>query len=1142
MHLMAGRTPPPSLSFPPSDRTIQPVLPPDIHPSPSSTPSATATPTTNTTTTTTTTTSTSAEVARDPDIPSAADADYSRRHHHHRHRRRSSPAIPPSQDDATLPQKRSAVSLGGDSQVAAPAPKRGPAAAVPPPPPDNLPAAPLSPDSTHMVGTPARGPRISSVLACGVCKKRVDNAKWAAHQCPHKSKIWICPICGPKVAFQDSERKKFTAHVNSEHKKPVPQTQPPQPTVTNDSHSSAASQALQAPQQTTLTSNTIPWTSAAFVCSVCRVVLEDRPSLRRHQKEQKHEGHTLWRCRHCGVDFPAQQLHAGHIRNISKLETTKKTLSQSEIDTVINRVREALRSLSKYGEVLPPVDMRDIKSKPHHGTQPLSTPSMYEVFPAQMAEANLFFKRVKENWNEFPNSCRSLDVLILVPPQNSLYNETNQRVESFEKHIASEFGKRNLRICVVKGNNYHKSKKKTKAFFEKAAKCKSLPDHFFVIIYDECHWGARKPGDRKLGRISSILRKALVTPGSNMLTLQISATAWNQIELLKQSFSNIAGLLEKHVHGWMTTATPETGMEYMGRRKLMDLQCILKSDLISPGTCQELCKELFPNDPDDSTSTYSKLMDSGDWTTFVSLMAYAAAFIKRHCEEYGEAVPDARWIQIVDCPYTLEAVRWLKHGGMVAVRLPSRLSRYYGEIISRLLVGMKEDRFFCVHNAIGSGGDICSKTLVSKSCASKLAELQQTNNAVVKSYQDFEGLPFLLVLVEKARMGDTMPSHLKLFDLRARYQSKKFAFAAFMQDIGRAFKWCKADTPASQCVRVLLNPTAYKYAENPVAALRDSDGQLDRCLKKTDRPEQGSDQPQPESLAGFFHPDFIWEQSDRNLWKLENTSILASKLKQRFVIAAEPHIGKTGAYLCFIELLVQHFNLPPIDKNEEKLHTLLQRLTTMDPKKLHLKLSNDRKTLDEWRDLHKLQDENFRTVLRPGQPPDEVIPSARAAKFIRSLSGPTSCKVADMGCGTCALARYLDTNPQIQVTNYDHALYAEEPTDYPIVQCDFRTTGAQEHSFDIVVFCMSLGWGGARPEFVQEAIKEAVRICKPTGYIFVSDEKSRWSWYDAMQLGGASGILLAEFRSVGFTVMEDGVKDTTEYFFIVVHRRGQTTW
>ncbi|KAH3732779.1 bifunctional metallophosphatase/5'-nucleotidase [Pelomyxa schiedti] len=1110
---MAGRIPPPSLSFPPPGPPVQsvpPLRPSDIQTSrnPSPAPSATAT------STTTTTTSTSATVARDPDTPLAADHSHHHNRHenHHRHRRRSSPTNPASHDDPALPQKRAAVSLGGDPQVASPAPKRGPAAAAAAaPPPDNLATAPLSPDSTQMVGTPARGARISSVLACGVCKHRVDQAKWAAHQCPNKSKIWICPICGPKVAFQDSERKKFTAHVNSEHKKPVPPTQPPQPTVTNDSHASAASHTLQAPPQTTLTSSTIPWTSAAFPCSVCRVVLEDGRSLKKHKKEQKHEGPTLWRCRHCGVDFPTQQGHAGHIGNISKQETKKKALSQSEIDTVINRVREALRSLSKYAEILPPVHMRDIKPKAHHGTQPLTTPSEYQVFPAQKAEANLFFQRVKENWNEFPNSCRSLDVLILVPPRNSLYNQTQQRVESFKKHIASEFGgKRNLRISVVKGNNYKQSKEDTKAFFEKAARCKSLPDHFFVIIHDECHWGARTSGDKKLGRISSILRKALVTPGSNMLTLQISATAWNQIELLKQSFSNIAGLLEKHVHGWLTTATPETGMEYMGRRKLMDLQCILKSDLISPGTCKELCKDLFPNDADDSsTSTYSKLIDSGDWSTFVSLMAYAAAFIKRHCEEYGEAVPDARWIQIVDCPYTLEAVRLIKEGYMVAVRLPSILSRYYGEIISRLLAGMGEERFFCVHDAIDSAGfegDIRSKTLVSTSCAAKLAELQQTNNAVVKSYQDFNRLPFLLVLVEKARMGDTMPSHLKLFDLRARYKSKNGA-------------------------RLI-----HQLQQNPVAALRDSDGQLDRCLKKTDRPEQASDQPQPESLAVFFHPDFIWEQSDRDQWKLENIPNLASKLKQRFVISAEPQIGKTGAYLYFIELLVQHFNLPPIDKNEKKLHALLQSLTTMNPEKLHQNLSTDRNTLDQWRRLHALQDEYFRTMLRPGQPPEEVIPSARAAKFVRSLSGPTSCKVADMGCGTCALARYLDTNRQIQVTNYDHALYAEEPTDYQIVQCDFRTTGAQEHSFDIVVFCMSLGWGGARPEFVQQAIKEAARICKPTGYIFVADEKSRWSWYHA---GGASDILLEEFRKVGFTVMEAGLKVTTEYFFLAVHP-GQT--
>ncbi|KAH3764601.1 hypothetical protein Pelo_3530 [Pelomyxa schiedti] len=1041
-------------------------------------------------------------------------------------------------------------------------------------------------------------PSDRAIIICKTCNTRVkDKKEFDNHSCPHKVIAYICPNCTPEAIFPSTQC--YAAHVKK-HKQQTPSVPPTlQPQATNlvtNFASTASSNLLPAlppvqqapityakfstpskplstqlpPTQNHSTAPTVPphsplWTTAQFPCFHCNEVFQDHRSIEAHKRERNHVCDTKWQCRHCGILFEAQQSHAAHIGQV-KQETG---LNEKDTAMVIKRIEDTLQKISV--KLLPPLELIDIKPGAHHLSRssekrtialansdinPLAVPELqpYQVFPSQVKEAHKFFEMIQGVWKDLPNSCHCLDVLILVPPRNTLFNQTLERARSFEEHITNseQFHgmRRNLRIRVVKGNKYKDSKNATKEFFDKAERCKDDPEYFFVIIHDECHWGAKCVNKgKKLGRIGSILRDALVMPGNNMLTLQISATAWNQIELLRQSFGSDEkiGTLEKHVHGWTEVGGP--GMEYIGRQKLMDLGCIMQSDLICPGKCQELCNELFPDDP----FMYNKLVTSSDWPTFVSIMTYAAAFIKRHCEEYSEVVPSERWIQIVDCPHTLYAVRLIQQGHVVAVRLPSNLSRCYGKIISRLLKGLGETRFFCVHDAIDSDHD-GSKTLVTEECAVRLAELQGRRKATFRNYQDLNGLPCLLVLVEKARMGDTMPSNFKLFDLRARYLTPKFVFSAFLQDIGRAFKWCKSGTTANACIHVLLNSVAFQYAKDPVTALQNSNGQLDPCLRKTGK-KSSSDQPSPlpdpsdqeespESLAVFFHPNLIWEPSEKSSWKFleENLSDLSDKLKQRFVISAEPQIGKTGAYLHFIELLVNHFHLPPANPEEEKFYEVLESLKNMDPSELHSKLQAEPETLQNWQLLHRYQDQQFSTLSareRMSAPEHQNVPSTRATNFIKFLclnGGPLSklpvCLVADMGCGTCALAKNLAWQPQIQVANYDHSIKTDSDSRFTVQQCNFLHTPSNAGVFDVVVFSMSLSWGGARPEFVQSAIAEAKRILKPNGYVFVADEKNNWCW----QRGGVSQAVVDEFTKSGFTLLEDGHKPSPNgrYFYLAV--------
>lgn len=56
------------------------------------------------------------------------------------------------------------------------------------------------------------------------------------------------------------------------------------------------------------------------------------------------------------------------------------------------------------------------------------------------------------------------------------------------------------------------------------------------------------------------------------------------------------------------------------------------------------------------------------------------------------------------------------------------------------------------------------------------------------THADLAGLPCLLIVVERARMGDTLPRNFAYgsFDVRARYRDGVPSLATFRQDIGRA--------------------------------------------------------------------------------------------------------------------------------------------------------------------------------------------------------------------------------------------------------------------------------------------------------------------------------------------------------------------
>lgn len=57
----------------------------------------------------------------------------------------------------------------------------------------------------------------------------------------------------------------------------------------------------------------------------------------------------------------------------------------------------------------------------------------------------------------------------------------------------------------------------------------------------------------------------------------------------------------------------------------------------------------------------------------------------------------------------------------------------------------------------------------------------------LRKYSDLDGLPCILILCEKGKMGDTFPPSFRYYDLRLRYPVNVSYRASFEQDLGRAF-------------------------------------------------------------------------------------------------------------------------------------------------------------------------------------------------------------------------------------------------------------------------------------------------------------------------------------------------------------------
>ena len=117
--------------------------------------------------------------------------------------------------------------------------------------------------------------------------------------------------------------------------------------------------------------------------------------------------------------------------------------------------------------------------------------------------------------------------------------------------------------------------------------------------------------------------------------------------------------------------------------------------------------------------------------------------------------------------------------------------------------------------------------------------------------------------------------------------------------------------------------------------------------------------------------------------------------------------------------------------------------------------------------------------------------------------------IADFGCGENRL--------RTEITNKIHA-FDHVAIDDSVIACDVSNVPLSSASVDVVVCCLSL-WGS---NWIDQ-VKEASRILKPFGRIFIAEKSSRWE--------GKENELKSKIEAAGFQCF-DAMRNTGKFIYL----------
>ena len=198
--------------------------------------------------------------------------------------------------------------------------------------------------------------------------------------------------------------------------------------------------------------------------------------------------------------------------------------------------------------------------------------------------------------------------------------------------------------------------------------------------------------------------------------------------------------------------------------------------------------------------------------------------------------------------------------------------------------------------------DCCCSELTLQHGRKKCFNCKHVHKSITQ-YEDLENLACILILVDKGRMGDTFPHSFDCLDLRLNYDSSRefkegspLYLSTVIQELGRMCRYAKVsdgESRAQNAPYVLVGRVLYKRLEESLekspAMSAISCTRPDRYMI-TRRRNKGT----VTSLLRWLDCEAHKDSYDH-----ENKQTHCN----RILLQAEPQIGKTGTYLCLINLL-----------------------------------------------------------------------------------------------------------------------------------------------------------------------------------------------------------------------------------------------
>ena len=175
----------------------------------------------------------------------------------------------------------------------------------------------------------------------------------------------------------------------------------------------------------------------------------------------------------------------------------------------------------------------------------------------------------------------------------------------------------------------------------------------------------------------------------------------------------------------------------------------------------------------------------------------------------------------------------------------------------------------------------------------------QHDHTNIKQFSDLNNLPCIVIVIEKARIGETFPKSFNCMDLRLRNRVQKPKLTSLMQELGRLCRY-QEKCDYSEMPYALIGPAVEKSLReylNKSAVFHSSytNGNVDTYTSKSGSKHANDIMPskQTKSRRQAAHQPNNKNYDSNNMDQHQN----------RLLLQAEPQIGKTGVFLKLISLL-----------------------------------------------------------------------------------------------------------------------------------------------------------------------------------------------------------------------------------------------